>query len=210
MKRRIGGFILVATLVVIVPLAAHGQGPERISIGARGVVWAVPDLESFSLALGGIGGTEIYEIDESVLFGGRPFVQLSLTRQLALELSQEFAYGEDTDIMVSSGTGIWRPFGERGLELHASICYGQFDWDGPGGFDSSWGWEIGGGYSFWLSDSVSLVVGVAYRDLSFDYEVDDLLLELAEERPDVGIATLSKESVDSAGVVGSIGVSITF
>jgi len=209
MKLNIKQVVIAVALMATLPLAVQAQGFERISLGGKAVVWGVPDLDSFSLALDGMAGTEIHGIDESVLFGLRPFVRLGLTSELAVELSHEFAFGGE-DIMVSSGTGIWRPFGENGLELHASICYGQFDWDGPGSFDSTWGWEAGAGYSFRLTDSASLVVGLAYRNLSFDYEVDELLLDLAETRPDVAVVSFSQESADAAGVVADIGIFITF
>jgi len=210
MKINIKQIAVGVALAVTMPLVAHSQGFERISLGAKAVVWNVSELDDFWVMLEGQGGTEVYELDESVLFGFRPFVRIGLTQELALELSHEFAFGDDADIMVSSGTGIWRPFGEKGLELHASICYGQFDWDGPGNFDSTWGWEVGGGYSFSLSDSVSLMVGIAYRDISFDYKVDEMLADLVETRPDVAAVSLSEGSVDSAGVVADIGISVTF
>lgn len=182
MRPNIGQFIVAVVLAVALPFSLYGQGFERVSLGADGVVWSVPELDSFSLELVGMDGTEVHEVDETVLFGVRPFLRFGLTRRFALELSHEFAFGDDVDIMVSSGTGIWRPVQESGLELHASICYGQFDWGGPGTFDSTWGWEAGAGYSFKLSDSASLVVGVAYRDLSFDYDVDRLRSEFEEAR----------------------------
>lgn len=210
MKSNIKRVIVVAALMVLPALAVHAQGFERVSLGANGVVWGTPDLDDFSLAFESREGNEVYELDESVLFGVRPFVRLGLTRQLAVELSHEFAFGDEADIMVSSGTGIWRPFGESGLELHGSICYGQLDWDGPGDFDSAWGWEAGGAYTFRISESVYLLAGVAYRDLSFDYRTADLQEELKETRPDVFGVGLSKDSVDSAGVVGSVGVFVTF
>jgi len=207
MKLNIKQVSVGVAVMVTVPLIVQCQGVERVSLGGKAVVWSVPDL---SLALEGMPGTEIHELDESVLLGFRPFVRLGLTPELAVELSHEFAFGDDADITVSSGTGIWRPFGETGLELHASICFGQFDWDGPGNFDSTWGWEVGGGYSFRLSDSASLVVGVAYRDLSFDYEVDDSLEDLAGTQPDVTLVSFTEGSVDAAGVVADVGIFITF
>ncbi len=210
MKLKIERVIVVAAVMVLPALAVHAQGVERVSLGANGVVWGMPDLNDFSLAFQTAGATEVYELDQSVVFGVRPFVRFGVTRQLAVELSHEFAFGDDANIMVSSGTGIWRPFGESGLELHASICYGQLDWDGPGDFDSAWGWEAGGAYTFRVSESVYLLAGVAYRDLSFDYNTAALLTDLEETRPDVLAIDLSKGSADAAGVVGSVGVFVTF
>ncbi len=201
--------VVVVALMVAVPLIVHSQGPERISLGVKGVVWSAPDLDDFSVTLEGMQGTVVYETDETALFGVRPFVRFGLTQRLALELSHEFGFGDNVDIMVSSGSGIWKPFGESGLELHASICYGQFDWDGPSTFDNAWGWEVGAGYSFKLSRSASLVAGVAYRDLSFDYDVEALMGELAATRPDV-LVGVSEGSADAAGFLADVGVSITF
>jgi hypothetical protein len=210
MKVRIKHVIVCMVLTFALPLTVQGQEFERISLGGKVVVWSVPDLDGFWVALDGLRGTERHEIDDNVLYGVRPFLRVGLIRQLALELSHEFAFGDNADIMVTSGTGIWRPFSSSGLELHASICYGQLDWDGPGNFDSTWGWEAGGGYSFKLFDSVNLVLGVAYRDLSFDYEVDELLLDLVETRPDVATVRYSRDSVDPSGLVADIGIFVTF
>lgn len=207
MKLNLKQVIVAVALTLTLPLTGHGQGFERISLGAKGVYWSVPDLDTFSLGIEGPGLSEIHEIGESELFGVRPFLRLGLTRRLAVELSHEFAFGDDVDLTVSSGSGIWRPFGESGLEFHASICYGQLDWGGPGDFESAWGWEVGGGYSLRLFRSVSLVAGVAYRDLSFAYNVVDLLDQIAETAVSL---SLPQESADSAGVVAGIGVFITF
>jgi hypothetical protein len=202
--------ILSVALALLLPLVAHSQDFQRVSFGADATAWFAPDLDGFSMALGGPGVAEIHEIDDTALFGLRPFVRFGLLQGLDLELSHEFAFSGDTDIMVSSASGIWRPFGQSGLELHASICYGQFDWDGPGNFDSNWGWEIGAGYNLRLLQSASLIFGVAYRDLTFDFEIDEMLQDFTTTRPDVSDVLLTDTEVDAAGVVASAGVLITF
>jgi len=206
MKLNIGQVIVASALIVTAAAAVRGQGVERYALGVNGTVWSVPDLDRFSVV---IGGAE-EGIEDTVLYGVRPFVRLGLSSHLALEVSHEFAFGDDVDVMVSSGSGIWNPFGGGGLELHASICFGQFDWDGPGNFNSAWGWEVGGAYSFRISNSVRLLIGIAYRDLSFDYDLAELLVELAETAGGAEGVTVSEGSADSAGAVGNIGLSVTF
>jgi hypothetical protein len=201
--------IVIAALTLVTPFVAHSQGFERIALGGKASVWSASDLDNFSLVLDGLGGTEVYEMDDNILFGIRPFVRLGLTRHLALELSHEFTFA-DSSIMVSSGTGIWKPFEETGFELHASICYGQLDWDDPGDFDSAWGWEAGAAYTFPLSPATNLIVGLAYRDLSFDFDPDALLTELSETRPDVLALSISGDKVDAAGFVADIGILVIF
>jgi hypothetical protein len=211
MKNKIVKCSVVALgFAILVPLAAQGQDFQRVSFGADVTAWFVPDLDGFAMALASNGTVETHAIDDSVLYGFRPFVRLGLLRQFDLQLSHEFAFGDDAEPMVSAASGIWRPFSRSGLELHASICYGQFDWDGPGAFKSSWGWEIGAGYNLALLESVSLLFGVAYRDITMDFKVDKFLRELGETRPDITTVSFSETQVDTAGVVASAGVLITF
>ena len=210
MKRIPVTFVAIAVLVFLKPLVARGQGLERISLGAKAAAWIVPDLDDFSLILDGLRGPEVYETDESVLLGIRPFARLGLTQNLALEISHEFAFSGDSDVMVTSGTGIWRPFSRTGLEFHASICYGQFDWNGPGDVDHTWGWEAGASYRLELTESVCLIAGIAYRDLTFDFDVEGLFTDLAETRPDVAVVSFSQESIDASGAVADIGISVRF
>ncbi len=202
-------------LLFLLPLSGQTLSSQRISLGGDAVMWAAPDLDSFSMAVSSPAGAEVHEMDSTVLYGVRPFVRFGLLQWLDIELSHEFAFGDETDLMVSSASGIVRPFGEGGLELHASICYGQLKWDGPGNFDSNWGWEIGAGYNFRFTDSLSLLIGVAYRDLAFDYDVSDAIGELMEKLPEgteseAIMVALSEEEVDAAGVVASAGVLVTF
>lgn len=212
MKNRIMKCSVVALgFVFLMPLAAQGQDFQRVSFGADVTAWLTPNLDDFAMALAADGAVEEFEIDDSVLYGMRPFVRFGLIRQFDLELSHEFAFGDDADAMVSAASGIWRPFGKSGLELHASICYGQFDWSGPGDFESTWGWEIGAGYNLPLFETVTLVFGVAYRDITLDFKEDELLEDLAETRPEVvTTVSFSETDVDTAGVVASAGVMVTF
>jgi hypothetical protein len=199
--------VAALTLTVALPFLAHAQEVERFSVGIDAAVWDASNIEDFSVVIR--SDTEIaqvHSIADSVPYGVRPFLRLGLSRELAVELSHEFSFGDDVDIMVSSASAIWRPFGQRGLELHASLCYGQLHWDGPGDFNSPWGWEAGAGYSFWLSESPALIVGVAYRDLSFGLELE----ELQEQLPQGMSASASETSLDSAGVVGSLGFFFIF
>jgi hypothetical protein len=202
--------VVSVALAFVLPLAGHAQDFQRISFGADAAAWFAPDLDAFSIALEGPGRTEIHEIGDTALFGIRPFVRFGLIHGLDIELSHEFGFSDDTDVMVSAASGVWRPFGQGGLELHASLCYGQFDWNGPGNFESTWGWEIGAGYNLRLLDTVSLLLGVAYRDLTFDFQIDDLLEHLPEERPDVTDVYLTDTKVDTGGVVATAGVLVTF
>jgi cell division septation protein DedD len=52
--------------------------------------------------------------------------------------------------------------------LKAGAVYGDFSWDAPGEFDSSFGWEVGVGVHF-LKSNFKFGIEFAYRDLSFDY-----------------------------------------
>lgn len=193
-------------VTVALPLVALGQQVERFALGADAVVWGAPDLDSFSLSITGTEGTAVHEIGDTVLYGIRPFIRIGASKEFAAELSHEFVFGDDVDVMVSSATAILRPFGKSGLEVHASLCFGQMDWDGPGGFDSAWGWEVGAGYTFKLSDSAVVLIGIAYRDVSFHYDLEGLV----EELPKDSTVSLPDESVDSAGVVGTAGFFVIF
>jgi hypothetical protein len=197
-------------LALALPVLSHAQDFQRISIGSHAAVWSVPQMDGFSVAVIGPEGTEIRDVDDTVLFGFRPFVRLGLIREFDIELSHEFAFGSDVDVMVSSASGIVRPFAGSGLEFHASICYGQLDWDDITAFDSSWGWEVGVGYNFRLSPSAALVIGLAYRDLSFEVDVDKTQARVKETRPEVTDVALSEDSLDAAGIVANAGIYITF
>jgi len=208
-RRTILFAILCIGWVLALPIPSQAQDFQRISFGGDAVAWSVSEMDGFSVTLSGPDGTEIREIGDSVLFGFRPFIRFGLIRELDLEVSHEFSFGSDVDIMVSSATGIIRPFGGTGLELHASICYGQFDWGDIPDFDSAWGWEIGASYNFKLSRSAGLIVGVAYRDLSFEVDLDKTLSDLEQTRPGTTVAVF-EENADAAGVVGTVGVLISF
>ncbi len=211
MSTKITNYAIVsAVLALALPLVANAQDFQRVSFGADAAAWFAPDYDGFSIALEGLGPSEFHSIDDTELFGIRPFVRFGLIHELDLELSHEFAFSDGTDLMVSAASGIWRPFGRSGLELHGSICYGQLDWDGPGNFDSNWGWEIGAAYNLRLLQSTSLIFGLAYRDLAFDFEIDDLLDDLPTMRPDVTDVFLTDTEVDAAGVVATAGVLVTF
>lgn len=197
-------------LLLLEPLAAQGQDFQRVSLGADVVAWFAPDLDNFAMALAADGTVEAYQIDDSVLYGFRPFIRLGLTRRFDIEISHEFDFGDDVEPMVSAASAIWRPFSRSGLELHGSICYGQFDWDGPGTFKSSWGWEVGAAYNLPLLAGMNLILGVAYRDIAMDFKVDKFLEELEETRPEVTTVSFSDTEVDTAGIVASAGVLITF
>ncbi len=211
MKNRIMKCSVVALgFVFLVPVVAHAQDFQRVSFGADVTAWFTPKLDDFAMALAADGTIETHQIDDTALYGFRPFVRFGLIRQFDLELSHEFGFGDDADAMVSAASGIWRPFGKSGLELHASICYEQFDWNGPGDFESTWGWEIGAGYNLPLLETVTLVFGVAYRDITLSFKADELLEDLAETRPEVTTVSFSETDIDTAGVVASAGVLVTF
>jgi hypothetical protein len=209
-NKAIGCTVVALGFALLAPIAASGQDFQRVSFGADVTAWFTSGLDDFAMALIGDGIIETHQIDDGALYGFRPFVRLGLIRQFDLEFSHEFGFGDDVEAMVTAASGIWRPFSKSGFELHASICYGQFDWDGPGTFKSTWGWEVGAGYNLALLQNVSLIFGVAYRDITMDFKADKFLDELAETRPEVTTVSFSETEGDTAGVVASAGVLVTF
>ena len=71
--------------------------------------------------------------------------------------------------------------------LKAGAVYGDFSWDAPGEFDSSFGWEGAAGFNF-LESNFKLGVEIAYRDMSFDYKP-----------PSGAVVTPSDNSLDLSG-----------